>query len=274
MKIKKYAGKISIVGRPNVGKSTLMNKLIKKKISIVTNKKNTTTDLLLGIHTTVSHQFIYIDTPGIEINQKKYFKKIQHAILQSKLIIFVTDNIFWNKDDQWIFQLIYNTKIPFIFVLNKIDKLKNKEIILSYIKKIKYIKNIIPISTKKKKDIKIIFNFIKKMIPSSQHIFEKNIFTDKDIKFSISEIIREKFMIHLNKELPYAFQVKIESFNLHSNNEYYIKSYILVKNERYKKIMIGINGKKIKKCSIQSRIDIKKILKKKIHLFLWIKINK
>lgn len=267
-----FCGTILIAGKTNVGKSTLFNKLIGNKISIISNRKNTTKKYILGVDNDINYQSIFIDTPGF--NKKKYKKnklKIFNKNFYIDIIILVIDRTIWKKEDETILKNLNKNKKPIMLVINKIDKIKKKEILLPFLQNIynsnKFFK-LIPISAKKKYNILEIKNIIKKKLPIRNHIFKKNFFTYNTKKFFISEIVRETFMHYLQQEVPYKLKIKIEIIKKILNKELYIKILIIVKNNRHKKIVIGKNGSMIKKCNIRSRIEIEKILKKKIHLYI------
>ncbi|QCI19823.1 MAG: GTPase Era [Buchnera aphidicola (Brevicoryne brassicae)] len=276
----KYCGYITIIGKANVGKSTLINKIIGKKISIVSRKKNTTQNNIIGVKTQTSYQSIYIDTPGIIFDKKgkeitykeNYFYKI---IKSSALIILVIDRLFWTENDEHILYKIKKIQIPIIIIINKIDKIQNKNILLPFIDFLKT-KNItteiVPISAKKTKNIVLLNKIIQSYLPKNTHIYPKDYITENSHFFTTSEIIREKLISFLADELPSIVKVKIEYFQ-RKNKELYIRAIILVQNTRQKKIVIGNNAEKIKKISIISRYNIEKEFSIKTHLALWVKVN-
>lgn len=276
----KYCGYITIIGKANVGKSTLINKIIGKKISIVSRKKNTTQNNIIGVKTQTSYQGIYIDTPGIIFDKKgkeitykeNYFYKI---IKSSALIILVIDRLFWTENDEHILYKIKKIQIPIIIIINKIDKIQNKNILLPFIDFLKT-KNItteiVPISAKKTKNIVLLNKIIQSYLPKNTHIYPKDYITENSHFFTTSEIIREKLISFLADELPSIVKVKIEYFQ-RKNKELYIRAIILVQNTRQKKIVIGNNAEKIKKISIISRYNIEKEFSIKTHLALWVKVN-
>ncbi|CAL4320778.1 GTPase Era [Buchnera aphidicola (Chaitophorus sp. 3695)] len=276
-----YCGKIAIIGNQNSGKSSLMNKLIGKKVSITSKKKNTTQENILGIKTIKNYQFIYIDTPGFK--KKKYIHiskdlKFKYDILKDlKLVILVIDNIIWDKNHTVLLNFMNKKNIPNLIVINKIDKIKKKNIILPFIKylnkKFSQIK-IIPVSSKTGDNIKVLEKIIKKNIPMHKHFFHKNQNNNYSLKFQIYEIIRETIMRYFGDELPYSSKIKIKSIKKNIRQEIIIHSEIFVLYCRQKKIFIGKNGKKIKLCSMISKKKLEKILNTKVHLFIWIKTFK
>lgn len=277
MNVKTYFGFVTILGKPNVGKSTLLNNLIKKKVSITSKKPNTTLKCTLGIYTKNIYQIVYIDTPGLE-KDKNFFiseNNIIKNIQDTKLIIFVVENLKWNYNDEFIFQKIKKIKKPILIVLNKIDLIKQKKKILPYIKNLNkkyYFKSIIPLSAKKDKDISFINCIVEKYLDFENHFFSKDSITTHTHPFLVSEIIREKLIRFLGDELPYLLKVNIETF-LKKNDMYLISANILVKKTSQKKIVIGKNGNKIKLITKLASHAIYKFFNKKVILSLWVKIK-
>ncbi|QCI17080.1 GTPase Era [Buchnera aphidicola (Aphis helianthi)] len=267
-KKEKYCGYIAIVGRPNVGKSTLINEIVKKNISITSKKKNTTQSNITGIKTNENYQSIYIDTPGVHC----YDIKTLQIIKNTNLIIFLMDRNIWKKEDEIIFNQIKQMNIPIIYTINKIDKLINKNNILSYIDilfKKTNATEIIPVSVKKRSNIILLEKIVEKYLPKNQHIFPKTHITTNSFYFSISEIIRKQLILFLRDELPSILTVKIESIE-YKFKKLHINAIIYVKNKRQKKIVIGSHGEIIKKISMLSRYYIEKEINKKVYLLIWV----
>ncbi|AZP36339.1 GTPase Era [Candidatus Annandia adelgestsuga] len=273
-----YFSFVPIIGQTNVGKSTLFNKILSKKISIISHKKNTTKKNILGIITNNNYQIAFIDTPGpFFLKKKNFFYKINNkyeiSLYNTNIIIFVLNGTKWNKFDEIILEKIKLFKIPIICVINKIDKIKNKQKTFLHIK---YLENkanflsIISISSKKETNINYLYNIIINNLPESFHYFPSYYFTSESPNSIITEIIREKSLKNLNQEIPYNIKIEINNFE-YKKNMYFIKSIIKMKNINQKKIIIGKNGSKIKNISISSRKEIEKIFKKKVHLKIWIK---
>ncbi|WP_343187932.1 GTPase Era [Buchnera aphidicola (Periphyllus koelreuteriae)] len=283
-KKKKYCGKIIIVGNQNSGKSTLLNKIIGKKISITSNKKNTTQENIIGIKTQKNYQFIYIDTPGFNIKNKmsknfinKTLNFKNNIFRNLKIMILVIDNLIWNNKYDNLINFFKKKNIFIFIIINKIDKIKKKIKMLPFIKYIykKYkINKIIPISSKTGENINVLEKLLYNYIPKKKHDFEIKKNSKISIKKIIHECIRETIMRYFGDELPYVNVIKVHSIKKNKNNEKIINVFIFIKNNRQKKIFIGKNGKKIKLYSMISRKNLEKILNKKIHLFLWIKIKK
>lgn len=278
MKKEKFFGYVIIIGESNVGKSTLMNKLLKKKISITSKKKNTTQHQIIGINTYKKYQLIYIDTPGIKKKIKNYYQIILKNVKKEKIIILlVVDKKIWNMKYDSFLKENKRKENKILLIINKIDIIKNKKKLLEYIeffrKKFDFT-HIIPTSAKKKINIDLIKKIIYKYIPKKKHIFQKKYITTHSNNFIASEIIREKLMRFLGDELPYILKIKIKKFEIDKNQNYNIKALIITKKINQKKIIIGKQAKKIKKISFYSRIDMEKFFMKTIHLKILVKNKK
>lgn len=275
----KYCGFITIIGRTNVGKSTLINNLIGKKISITSKKPKTTISPIIGINTKNKYQSIYIDTPGIYKKKGTIINLINCSLIKSIknifLLIFVVEINKWKLDDYLINKKIKNFKYPIIVVINKIDTISKYNILLPYIKfiskKINFYK-IIPISAKNGTNLNILSNIINKLLPKKNHIYPSNYITDQSTNFIISEIIREKLIRFLGDELPYNVMVKVENLVIDNSGNYNIYAFIFTKRKNQKKIIIGYKGNKIKNIGIKSREEIESIINKKVNLKLWVKV--
>ncbi len=273
-----------IIGKTNIGKSTLLNKLIKNKISITSKKKNTTTENIIGIRNKKNKQFIYIDTIGINIKTniikhiQKIIKYVKNNILNNKINLFIilVENLI-NIYEIKLIKIIKKKKIPILIIINKVNKIKNKLTILKTIEKLKKINinNILPINIKKKKHIKLVKKYINNyLIKNKNFIFKKYIISNKNKNYIINEIIREKIYRLIGDEIPYNLKFKT---NIEKNNNYlYIINNIFTYKKQYINILNGKNKKRIKKIFILSKLNIKKKLKKKkFKLFIKIKlINK
>ncbi|BAH83303.1 GTPase Era [Candidatus Ishikawella capsulata] len=276
-----YCGCVAIIGPPNVGKSTLLNQLLDKQISITSNKPQTTRHCIMGIHTEDVYQIIYLDTPGFQVNSKYVINSLMNriasrSIKEADLIIFVVNGTVWTKDNDIALDNLRKNKIPIILAINKIDQIKKKNILLPYIKyisqKINFI-DIVPISAITKKNIHVISNIVKQYLPHSKHHFPSNQVSNRSECFIASEIIREKLIHSLNAELPYSLTVNIEKFIKNDYGIYNIKSIIFVEKIGQKKIIIGSKGNKIRKVRIEAEYSLQRIFLSKIDLELWVKIK-
>ncbi|WP_343153111.1 GTPase Era [Buchnera aphidicola] len=273
MKNKKtYFGTLIIIGKSNTGKSTLLNKLMNKNISMTSFRKNSTEICITGIKTERKYQFVYLDTPGMIDNPKKreIIKRIIKKEKKCIYILYMTKYLYWDSNDNFFLKDIKKYNIPIILLINQIDKIKKKENLLPYIKNIKNKFNfseILPISAKTGENINILLSFIKKKLFLSSHLYPEKYITHSSTFFMITEIIREQILFFLKKELPYNIKITVKSFKI-INNNYYINSFIKTNHEKHKKIFIGKKGEMIKKISISSRKKIELNFRKKIHLFL------
>ena len=273
-------GFISIVGRPNVGKSTLVNTILKNNISIVTRKPQTTRNRILGIYTRLNYQAIFIDTPGIHINEKKVINKMMNktalnAIMDTDLNLFLCEANRWTKEDEVALKQIKKSDAPSILLLNKIDLITPKERILKSIAKLSEkhkFKEIIPISAKNRDSLNVLMDKIPFLLPDSPQLYETEMLTDRSKPFMTSEKIREKLLMQLNQEIPYGLSVEIEKFE-EKNNAIEIAAVIWVERESQKGIVVGKNGNVLKKIGSSARIDLANYFEKKVHLKLWVKVK-
>ena len=273
-------GFVSIVGRPNVGKSTLVNTILKNNISIVTRKPQTTRNRILGIHTRSNYQAIFVDTPGIHINEKKVINKMMNktalnAIMDTDLNLFLCEANRWVKEDDVALKQIKKSDAPSILLLNKIDLISPKVKILESISKLSEkhkFKEIIPISAKNRDSLNVLMDKIPLLLPDSPQLYETEMLTDRSRPFMTSEKIREKLLMQLNQEVPYGLSVEIEKFE-EKNNAIEIAALIWVERESQKGIVVGKNGNVLKKIGSSARIELVNYFEKRIHLKLWVKVK-
>ncbi|MGP1956810.1 MAG: GTPase Era [Arsenophonus sp. NC-PE1-MAG3] len=280
-KQKTYCGFVAIIGRPNVGKSTLLNQLLGQKVSITSRKPQTTRHRIMGIETEGNYQIIYIDTPGLHVKEKRAINRLMNraasnSITDVELIIFVVEGIYWTIDDEMVINKLSHLLCPVLLVINKIDNLVDKTLLLPHIeflsKQMNFL-DIVPISTKKGTGIDFITKILRHNIPEAVHHFPSDYITDRSQRFMAAEIIREKLMRFLGDELPYSVTVEIERFVVNERGGYNIHAIILVERGGQKKIVIGNKGSKIKKIGIGARIDMEKFFSTKVHLELWVKVK-
>ncbi|HGJ5877168.1 MAG TPA: GTPase Era [Arsenophonus sp.] len=280
-KQKTYCGFVAVVGRPNVGKSTLLNQLLGQKVSITSRKPQTTRHRIIGIETEDNYQTIYVDTPGLHIEEKRAINRLMNRAASSsirdvELVIFLVEGTHWTKDDEMVINKLCHLHCPVLLVINKIDNVTDKTSLLPHIeflsKQMNFL-DIIPISTKKGIGIDIITKIVRQHMPEAAHHFPADYITDRSQRFMAAEIIREKLMRFLGDELPYAVTVEIEQFVVNERNGYNINGLILVERDGQKKMVIGNKGSKIKKIGIEARIDMEKLFATKVHLELWVKVK-
>ena len=266
-----YCGFIAIVGRPNVGKSTLLNKILGQKISITSRKAQTTRHRIVGIKTEGAYQEIYVDTPGLHIEEKRAINRLMNraassAITDVDLVIFVVDGTHWNDDDEMVLNKLRN----------KIDNIKNKDDLLPFITEISQKFNfadIVPMSAEKGNNLDAIEKIVRKSLRPGVHHFPEDYVTDRSQRFMASEIIREKLMRFMGEELPYSVTVEIEQFKVNERGTYEINGLILVERDGQKKIVIGRKGEKLKKIGTEARLDMERLFDNKVHLELWVKVK-
>jgi len=274
------SGYIAIVGRPNVGKSTLLNALLGQKISITSPKPQTTRHNLLGIKTLETQQLIFVDTPGLQVSPQKALNRIMNknalGIVQDvDVIVFVVEGMQWRDEDEWVLQRLKNNKIPVILVVNKVDKISPRERLLPFLQKMTEKYNfaaICPLSAKDHDNLDGLEQEIVQRLPENDFIFSEDQLTDKSERFLVAELIREKLMLLLGEELPYQTTVEIEQF-VEEQNITKISGLIWVERDGQKAIVIGKGGLMLKKIGSQARQDIEKLLDKKVFLQLWVKVK-
>ena len=279
---KKYCGYVSIIGKPNVGKSSIINAILKKKVSITSRKSQTTRNNILGIKTTDNKQAIFIDTPGLHIKSQKTMNKIlnksaQSIIEDSDIVLFVVQRLSMTEEDHAILSKLKETNPFSICVINKIDQISDKQRLLPFIEKISDEYNfasIIPISAKTNQNFQDLINKIEEHLPENDHIYDDsfNLTNNKD-KFMISELIREKIIRNLGDELPHDTFVEIEEIKS-KNKIIHVNAVIYVNRKSQKQIVIGSSGDLLKKIGKEARLDIEDYLKNKVFLKTWVKVKK
>ncbi|PJG85023.1 GTPase Era [Conservatibacter flavescens] len=278
---KSYCGFIAIVGRPNVGKSTLLNKILGQKISITSRKAQTTRHRIVGIHTEGAYQAVYVDTPGLHIEEKRAINRLMNraassAIGDVDLIIFVVDGTHWNDDDEMVLNKLRQAKAPVVLAINKIDNIKNKDDLLPFITELSgkfEFAHVVPISAQRGNNVQQLQTIVRHSLREGVHHFPEEYVTDRSQRFMASEIIREKLMRFTGEELPYSVTVEIEQFKTNERGTYEVNGLILVERDGQKKMVIGANGQKIKQIGIEARQDMERLFDNKVHLELWVKVK-
>ncbi len=273
------AGFVNIIGSPNVGKSTLMNVLVGERLSIITSKAQTTRHRIMGIVSGEDFQIVYSDTPGVlKPNyklQESMMEFVHTALTDADVILFVTDIYEDIKIEEKILQKIKNTKVPVLLLVNKID-LADQEKLEA---KVQYWKTevpnaeVIPVSALEKFNVNYVFDRIIALLPESPGFYDKEQLTDKPEKFFVSEIIREKILMNYKKEIPYSVEVVVESFK-EEEKIIKIRAEIIVVRDSQKGIIIGHQGKALKKVGTEARKDIEAFFQKQVFLELFVKVNK
>lgn len=274
------SGFVSLVGRPNVGKSTLLNSIIGKKVAITSNKPQTTRNIIQGIYNEEDTQIVFVDTPGVHKPNHKlgnYLnKQAYYSTNDVDVILFLLDiNEQFGRGDTFVLEKIKEAKKPVILVLNKIDKVSNEEILnkINEYKDIYPFDEIVPVSAMKKNNVKELIKTIKKYLPDEIKYYDDNFITNKPITFMISEIVREKIFELTNEEVPHSLTCIVENMEK-DKNSYHINVAVIVDRDALKRIIIGKQGKMIKEIGIRARIELEELLGKKVYLETYVKTIK
>ena len=278
----KKCGYISIIGRPNVGKSTLLNNILTYKVSITSRKPQTTRHQITGVKTLGDTQFIYVDTPGIHTKEPKAINKFMNKaattmIRDVDVILFVVEMDKWTELEDNIVNKIGNSDIPVILVVNKVDKKKSLEasVFINSIKEKLNFYDVIYVSAKQGHNVNALESRIEKLLPESENFFfEEDQITDRSMKFMVAEIIREKIMRTIGSEVPYQIAVEIDSYKVDEEKKILdIYASILVERDSQKGIVIGAKGSKLKKIGVDSRADIERMVEMKVNLKTFVKVK-
>jgi len=273
-------GFIAIVGRPNVGKSSLLNKIMGQKISITSRKRQTTRHRILGIKSEENMQAIYVDTPGMHLGGKtamnRYMNRAANTVLSDvDVVLFVVDINKWTQEDDNVVERMKRESAPIILVMNKVDNMKDKSALLPMITELSTKMNfaeVVPLSARKGTNIDTLQDLVKHYLPVSGPLFPEEQVTDKSERFIASEIIREKLMRRLQQELPYSLTTQIEKFKM-EKNILHIAATIWVERDSQKGIVVGKSGDVLKEIGKQARIDMENAFENKVHLDLWVKVK-
>ena len=275
------AGYVAIVGRPNVGKSTLMNALIEQKVSITSRKPQTTRHHILGIKTLSETQILFVDTPGIHSNQKRAINRYMNRAAQSVIAdvdvtVMLVDRHVFTADDEMILERIQKSGCQLILAINKVDRIKRQQEILPIIAALKERvdnRNIVPISASRKENLDALLRVIESSLPASPFYFPSEEVTDRSEKFLVAELIREKLMRQFGEELPYATTIQLERFEAQAK-VIQIDATIFVERMGQRAILIGAGGNKLKTVGTDARRDIEKLLDHQVMLRLWVKVKR
>jgi GTP-binding protein Era len=273
-------GYVALIGRPNVGKSTLMNHLLKQKISITSRKPQTTRHRILGINTTEQGQAIYMDTPGMHASEKRALNRYLNRTADTTLmgvdvVVWLIDSPEFQEYDQVIFKKLAQANLPVILAVNKVDRVKDKTSLMAFFAhaQAQYpFAQIIPVSALKSTNLVELENAIMALLPKRAAIYPEDQVTDRSERFLAAEIIREKLTRRLGAELPYSLTVEIEKYEeLPTISKIY--AIIWVERDSQKNIVIGSQGDMLKKVGTDARLDIEKLIDQKVYLQLWVKVK-
>jgi GTPase len=273
-------GYVAIVGRPNVGKSTLLNHILGQKLAITSRKPQTTRHNMLGIKTEGEVQAVYVDTPGLHKNNERALNRFMNKTASSALkdvdvVVFVVDRTRWTDEDQMVLDRLVHVRCPVLIAVNKSDRLEDKADLLPHLEWLSSQladAQIVPISALHGQNLDILERLVGERLPESEHFYPEDQITDRSSRFLAAEMVREKIMRQLGAELPYQMTVEIESFQK-EGRILHIHALILVEREGQKKIIIGEKGERLKSIGQSARKDIETLFDTKVMLNLWVKVK-
>ncbi|WP_067518264.1 GTPase Era [Endozoicomonas ascidiicola] len=277
-------GYVAIVGRPNVGKSTLLNHLLGQKLSITSRRPQTTRHQVLGIQTENGVQTVFVDTPGMHKVQKKAINRYMNKAASSALagidaVVFVVDRLTWNEEDQMVLEKVQGARCPVILAVNKVDKIADKAKLMPHLEMLSSkmdFHGVVPISAQNGHNLKELGELITGLIPEGVHHFPEDQLTDRSSRFLAAELVREKVMRQLGDELPYEITVEIEEFQQEMRPKgplTTISALILVERDGQKAIVIGDRGSRLKLIGQEARKDMELLFDTKIMLNIWVKVK-
>ncbi|MCK7597169.1 GTPase Era [Microbulbifer sp. CAU 1566] len=273
-------GYVAIVGRPNVGKSTLLNHILGQKICITSRKPQTTRHNMLGIKTEGENQIIFVDTPGLHAGEEKAINRYMNraAISSTRdvdVVVFVVERARWTEGDELVAQKLRGLKCPLIVAVNKVDQLENKSDLFPQLQALSERfpdAEIVPLSALREANLDSLEKVIVERLPEGEHFFAEDQITDRSSRFLAAEIVREKVMRQLGAELPYSVTVEVEEFK-QEGAVLHISAAILVERNGQKRILIGTKGERIKQIGQQARVDMERLFDSKVMLNLWVKVK-
>ncbi|UZJ45786.1 GTPase Era [Marinimicrobium sp. C6131] len=277
---KQRCGYVAIVGRPNVGKSTLLNHMLGQKVSITSRKPQTTRNNVQGIKTEGDTQIVFVDTPGLHRAETKAINRYMNqaattAIKDVDVVIFLVDRLAWTEEDEMVAQRLENLSCPLILAINKVDKIEQKDTLLPHLQTLSERfpqAEMIPLSALRNTNLDRLEALIVERLPEGIHLFPEDQLTDKSSRFMAAEMVREKITRQLGDELPYQMAVEIEEFK-DEGRILHISAVVLVERDGQKRILIGERGERIKQIGQQARLDMEKLFDQKVMLKLWVKVK-
>ncbi len=274
------SGYLAIVGRPNVGKSTLLNSILGQKISITSRKPQTTRHNILGIHTSETAQMLFLDTPGQHLSTPRAINRYMNRAASSALrdvdvIIFVVDRLKWNDEDEMVLKRVIDSGKPCVVAINKTDRLTSTELLLPHIQELSERlpeAEFVPVSALKKNNVDRLLSQVESCLPEGQPFYDEDQITDRSMRFMAAEIVREKIMRQLGDEVPYAATVEIERYEYNGKTTF-INALVLVEREGQKTILIGEKGSRLKQIGTEARKDIENLCGTRVMLEIWVKVK-
>jgi GTP-binding protein Era len=273
-------GYIALIGRPNVGKSTLLNRILGQKISITSSRPQTTRHRILGIKTGKNAQFVYVDTPGLHAYSGRAMNRHMNraasmALEDVDVVVFITEGLRWSEDDDLVLDRLSHLDCPVILAVNKVDLIPNKEQLLPGLQALsskREFAQIIPISAVKGDNVARLEDCVEQLLPEAPPYYPQEQVTDRTERFLASELVREKLFRKLGRELPYGLTVEIEQFR-REKEIVHIHALIWVGRQSHKSIVIGKQGRVLKEAGRQAREEIEKLLGTRVNLKLWVKVK-
>lgn len=273
-------GFVAVIGRPNVGKSTLINTIMGSKISIVTPKPQTTRHRILAVDTHADYQAVYVDTPGLHRKAGKAMNRMMNrtaanALQDAEVVLFVTEANRWTSEDQDVLARLQAIRVPVIAVMNKTDKVHPREMLLQSLAEMsaRYaFAEVVPVSARKNENLDKLLPLIPRYLPESAPLYPQEMITDRDATFQAAEIIREKLTLALRQEVPYGLTVQIERYEV-ENGGVLMNAVIWIDRESQKGIVVGKGGALLKKVGRASRLELKSKIGMPVHLELWVKVK-
>ncbi|RME35772.1 MAG: GTPase Era [Gammaproteobacteria bacterium] len=274
------SGVVAIVGRPNVGKSTLLNHILGQKLSITSRRPQTTRQHLLGVLTRGRDQIVFVDTPGLQLRPGKRMNRAMNREVETvlpgvDLVLFVVEALRWTAADENVLRLLRECDLPVLLVVNKVDRVQERERLLPWIeervREFGY-REVIPLCARRKRDVEHLLEALIRYLPEGPHLYPEDHLTDRSERFLAAEIVREKLMRLLGEELPYSVGVSIESFH-EQGKTLHIDAVIWVERPGQKPIIIGHQGRLLKKIGTQARRDMERLFGRKVMLHTWVKVR-